>query len=82
MIIITVGLLLSLLIALGISQRFRSLVVQHRRLCIATLLGLIGVIVFAFVVVDYFSVDACLDSGGRWDKKREVCQHEESSAVP
>jgi len=43
---------------------------------------MVGVIVFAFIAGDYFSVDACLDGGGRWNKDREVCEHREPSSVP
>lgn len=82
MLLIVSSIVLLFLIALGVSQRFRSLVARHRLSFAVALLGLAGVIVFALLTNDYFSVDACLDSGGRWDKEQEVCQHEEQPNVP
>ncbi|MBK8164194.1 MAG: hypothetical protein IPK65_13975 [Gammaproteobacteria bacterium] len=82
MLLIAACLILLFLVALGVNQRFRELVARHRLGVAVVLLGLAGVIVFAFVATDYFSVDACLDSGGRWDNESEVCQHQEQPSVP
>lgn len=35
-------------------------------------IALIGVV--AFALIDYTSVDSCLDRGGRWDSARQECQ--------
>ncbi|MGH8538577.1 MAG: hypothetical protein ACREXM_19570, partial [Gammaproteobacteria bacterium] len=60
----------------------RQSLVRHRLGFVAALLVAGGVIVFLLVATDYFSVDACLDSGGRWDKEQAVCQHEEHQDAP
>ena len=82
MLLISAGLVLLFLVALVVSQRFRGLVARHLLGVAVALLGFAGVIVFTLVVTDFFSIDACLDSGGRWDKERRVCQHQEQPSGP
>jgi hypothetical protein len=81
-IIITASPILLFFIALGVSQRFRHLVIQHKLGLAVIACTLAGVTGLAWVVeFDYFPVDACLDSGGRWDKAREICLYEESAVL-
>lgn len=82
MLLISIILILFFLIVSGFSQRFRGLVARHRLSVILVLLCGAGVFVFTLVVIDYFTVDTCLDSGGRWDKERGVCQQQESPNTP
>jgi hypothetical protein len=72
------------LVALGASQRFRGLIIRHRLSVVVmmVLFGMVGAIGFAFSMSDYFSVDACLDDGGRWNKESEICEYQEPSNVP
>ncbi|MDT0498955.1 hypothetical protein RM530_16550 [Algiphilus sp. W345] len=82
MLLIAASLALLFLVALGVSQRFRASVARHRLGVAVVLFGTAGAIVFAFVASDYFSIDACLDDGGRWNKEREVCEYQEPSSAP
>ena len=77
MFLIAASLTLFFLAAFCASQRFREMVARHRLGIAVVLLGLAGVVVFAFVVTDFLLIDACLDNGGRWDKERNACQFRE-----
>ena len=70
-------LVLLFLISLGVSARFRSLILRHPMRFAAAVFGAIVLMAFALVVGGYFSVDACLDGGGRWDKASEACQYQQ-----
>jgi len=81
MLLIAASLALLFLVALGVSRRFRTSVARHQLGVAVALLGVAGIIVLALVIGDYFSVDACLDDGGRWNKDREICEYQEPSSV-
>jgi hypothetical protein len=72
-IIITASLILLFFIALGVSQRFRHLVIRHKSGLAVIACTLAGVTGLAFVVeFDYFPVDTCLDSGGLAQDSRTI----------
>lgn len=81
MLLIVASLILLFLVALGLSQSFRKLVSRHRFGMAVLFTSVAGLVILAFVAIDYLSVDACLDGGGRWDYERGVCQHEEPSST-
>ncbi|GHT87226.1 hypothetical protein AGMMS49960_14760 [Betaproteobacteria bacterium] len=71
MFVFAVSAILLFFVGLIISQRLRAFMAFHRLICVVVLLVLAGL--FVFVLMGYFSVAACLDRGGRWDKERAVC---------
>ena len=75
---ITAGFVVLVLILIVVSRRFKAFVICHRWGFAIALIILAGMIVVAFLITGYSSVDACLDSGGRWNKETSSCQHEES----
>lgn len=76
MIFLMIFLGIVVLLAAIYSSRFRQFFIKHR-LMAATAIAFVAVVVlFTPMATKYFSVDACLDSGGRWNKFENKCEYE------
>lgn len=42
-------------------------------LAIAVLIIMTGFAVFKYLNPNFFKIDKCLDNGGSWDHKQEIC---------
>ncbi|HRP35861.1 MAG TPA: hypothetical protein PLI48_08270 [Gammaproteobacteria bacterium] len=76
------SLILIVLTAMALSQKLRKFVARNRSHIALMTIFLVAAAMLGFGAIDYFSVDACLDSGGGWDHNREVCQHDDRPLPP
>jgi hypothetical protein len=66
-----------LIIVIIFNKNFRIYIIQnksHTVMMFLCLFGLVIVLYFVFIVI-FDDTDRCLDSGGSWDRERNVCLH-------
>ncbi|TWH76525.1 hypothetical protein LX59_00563 [Azomonas agilis] len=68
--------LLALLGTLSFNQNFRSIFICYRSIILTVLFSLAGIAALVFFTIDYFSIDTCLDAGGRWIRELKICLYE------
>lgn len=78
MALITIGFFLIILIVIALGRRSQGLAAKRRWLVLVAVLGLVMACITVLVATDFFSIDACLDKGGRWDAEIKACQYEET----
>ncbi len=48
---------------------------KFKKILLAAMIILL--MVFAYWLKGYLDIDKCLDSGGRWNYKKGICEHQE-----
>lgn len=77
MLLILCSLIALVLLLLGLSTRFRALVARRLTIFVVAMFVIVGAALFFGFAPDFFTIDMCLDRGGRWDKERKICQYAE-----
>ncbi|RBP75696.1 hypothetical protein DET64_103298 [Marinobacter nauticus] len=76
MILFTMFLGVFVLLAAIFSAQFRRFFIKHRLVAATAIALLVVVALVSPMAAKYFSVDACLDSGGRWNEFENKCEYE------
>lgn len=71
--VVLISIILIILLATRFKLRGRGTAILVSILALVVIIS--SALLFARMVSDYFSVDKCLDNGGRWDETTKSCQH-------
>ena len=77
--IFTISLIIGLCVATLASARIRAAMFRVRSRVVGLIALFVAIALLATYLSGYFSVDKCIDNGGRWVHEQGVCEYDSAS---